>query len=55
MDTTTPPSVRDLIAELAATEDDLREHRRAPRPRDHAVRRRQDQIVVELRRRRVPA
>ena len=55
MDTPTRPSVRDLIAELAATEDVLRERRRttgAPTASsDLAVRHRQREIVGELRRR----
>lgn len=57
MDTTpaTHPTVRDLIAELAATEDVLREHRRRPAPTDRAVRHRQGEIVSELRRRHVHA
>lgn len=63
MDTTTRPTVRDLIAELAATEDVLREHRRPAQTEAHgatgsaggtdlAVRHRQREIVTELRRRR---
>lgn len=62
MDTPTRPSsrelasVRDLIAELAATEDVLREHRNATGSAsgstDLAVRHRQREIVGELRRRR---
>jgi hypothetical protein len=52
MDTPTRPSVRDLIAELAATEDVLREHRRTSGSSDLAVRHRQREIVGELRRRR---
>ena len=52
MDTTTRPSVRDLIAELAATEDVLREHRRTAGTGDPEVRHRQREIVTELRRRR---
>lgn len=53
MDTTTRPSVRDLIAELAATEDVLREHRRTTASgSDLEVRHRQREIVTELRRRR---
>ena len=52
MDTPTRPSVRDLIAELAATEDVLREHRRTSGTSDLAVRHRQREIVGELRRRR---
>ncbi|WP_392543620.1 hypothetical protein [Oryzobacter telluris] len=52
MDTTTRPTVRDLIAELAATEDVLRGHRRGATSTDQAVRHRQREIVVELRRRR---
>ena len=52
MDTPTRPSVRDLIAELAATEDVLREHRRTAGGPDLAVRHRQREIVGELRRRR---
>ena len=47
------PTVRELIAQLAAAEDDLRECRRpgATRQRE-AVLRRQAHIVTELRRRR---
>ena len=57
MDTTpaTHQTVRDLIAELAATEDVLRERRRRPAPTDRAVRHRQGEIVSELRRRHVHA
>jgi len=52
---TVHPTVRDLIAELAATEDVLREHRRRPVATDRAVRHRQGEIVSELRRRHVHA
>ncbi len=52
MDTTTPPTVRDLIAELAATEDVLRAPGHGTLPADRAVRHRQRELVSELRRRR---
>ncbi len=52
--TTSPaPAIRELIAELARTEDDLRGCRDAAGPRERSVRRRQDEIVGELRSRRV--
>ena len=44
------PSIRDLIAELADTEDVLRGCRAAG-PRERSARRRQGEIVTELRRR----
>jgi len=50
MATTQHPSIRDLIAELADTEDVLRGCRAAG-PRERSARRRQGEIVIELRRR----
>jgi hypothetical protein len=50
MATTQRPSIRDLIAELADTEDVLRGCR-ATGPRERSARRRQGEIVTELRRR----
>jgi hypothetical protein len=50
MATTQHPSIRDLIAELADTEDVLRGCR-ATGPRERSARRRQGEIVIELRRR----
>ncbi len=49
MATTERPSIRDLIAELADTEDVLRGCRRPAGPRERTARRRQGQIVTELR------
>jgi hypothetical protein len=48
MDTTRQPSIRDLIAQLADTEDVLRGCRGAG-PRERSVRRRQGEIVAQLR------
>ena len=48
MDTTRQPSIRDLIAQLADTEDVLRGCR-ATGPRERSVRRRQGEIVAQLR------
>jgi hypothetical protein len=45
------PTIRDLIAELAETEDVLRGCRDAAGPRERSTRRRQGEIVTELRRR----
>ena len=47
------PAIRELIAELARTEDALRGCRNAAGPRERSVRRRQEEIVGELRSRRV--
>ena len=52
MATTQQPSIRDLIAELADTEDVLRGCRGAAGARERSVRRRQGEIVTELRSRR---
>ena len=52
MATTQQPSIRDLIAELADTEDVLRGCRGPAGPRERSVRRRQGRIVSELRSRR---
>ncbi len=51
MATTQQPSIRTLIAELAATEDVLRGCRAPAGPRERSARRRQDELVAELRRR----
>jgi hypothetical protein len=52
--TTSPtPAIRELIAELARTEDALRGCRDAAGPRERSVRRRQEEIVGELRSHRV--
>ena len=45
------PSIRDLIAELADTEDELRGCRAPAGPRERSARRRQGELVTELRRR----
>ena len=45
------PTIRDLIAELAETEDVLRGCRDAADARERTTRRRQGEIVTELRRR----
>ena len=45
------PTIRDLIAELAETEDVLRGCRDAAGARERSTRRRQGEIVTELRRR----
>ena len=45
------PTIRDLIAELAETEDVLRGCRDAAGTRERSMRRRQGEIVTELRRR----
>ena len=45
------PTIRDLIAELAETEDALRGCRDAAGARERSTRRRQGEIVTELRRR----
>src|SRR4051812_11126347 len=45
------PTIRDLIAELAETEDVLRGCRDTAGARERSTRRRQGQIVTELRRR----
>ena len=52
MATTQQRSIRDLIAELAGTEDVLRGGRGAAGPRERSARRRQGEIVTELRSRR---
>ncbi len=49
MATTQRPSIRDLIAELADTEDVLRGCRGPAGARERTARRRQGQIVTELR------
>jgi hypothetical protein len=49
MATTAQPSIRDLIAELAETEDLLRGCRGPAGPRERSARRRQGRIVSELR------
>ena len=49
------PAIRELIAELARTEDALRGCRDAAGPRERSVRRRQREIVGELRSRPVAA
>jgi hypothetical protein len=49
MATTQRPSIRDLIAELADTEDVLRGCRGPAGSRERTARRRQGQIVTELR------
>ena len=49
MATTQQPSIRDLIAELADTEDVLRGCRAPAGPRERSARRRQGRIVSELR------
>ena len=51
MATTQHPSIRDLIAELAETEDVLRGARAPTGPRERSARRRQGELVSELRRR----
>ncbi len=51
MATTQRPSIRDLIAELADTEDVLRGCRAPTGARERSARRRQGEIVTELRRR----
>jgi hypothetical protein len=51
MATTQQPSIRTLIAELAATEDELRGCRVPAGPRERSARRRQGELVSELRRR----
>jgi len=51
MATTQRPSIRDLIAELAETEDVLRGARAPTGPRERSARRRQGELVSELRRR----
>jgi hypothetical protein len=51
MATTQRPSIRDLIAELADTEDVLRGCRGPAGPRERTARRRQGRIVSELRNR----
>ncbi len=50
MATTQHPSIRDLIAELADTEDVLRGCRTAG-PRERSARRRQGELLTELHRR----
>ena len=52
MATTQQPSIRTLIAELAATEDVLRGCRVPAGPRERSARRRQGELVTELRSRR---
>ena len=52
MATTPQPSIRDLIAELADTEDVLRGCRVPGGQRERSARRRQTRIVTELRTRR---
>jgi len=49
MATTQQPSIRDLIAELADTEDVLRGCRGPAGPRERSARRRQGRIVSQLR------
>lgn len=49
MTTTQRPSIRDLIAELADTEDLLRGCGVPAGPRERSARRRQSRIVYELR------
>jgi hypothetical protein len=51
MATTQQPSIRTLIAELAATEDVLRGCRAPAGSRERSARRRQSELVTELRRR----
>jgi hypothetical protein len=51
MATPQQPSIRALIAELAATEDELRGCRAAAGPRERSARRRQGELVTQLRRR----
>ncbi|MFL6080008.1 MAG: hypothetical protein ACJ714_08775 [Ornithinibacter sp.] len=51
MATTQQPSIRDLIAELADTEDVLRGCRVPAGPLERSARRRQGELVTELRRR----
>jgi hypothetical protein len=55
MVTTQQPSIRDLIAELADTEDVLRGCRGPAGARERTARRRQGQIVTELRSRHADA
>jgi hypothetical protein len=49
MATTQQPSIRSLIAELASTEDVLRGCRAPAGARERSTRRRQAELVVELR------
>lgn len=49
MATTEHPTIRDLIAELADTEDVLRGCRVPTGPRERTVRRRQAELVAQLR------
>jgi hypothetical protein len=51
MATTVQPSIRTLIADLADTEDVLRGCRAPAGPRERSVRRRQQELLTELRRR----